>query len=1148
MTYNLPENYIEHLQPDYFHDTLEDSTAWQADVYRLAAKLARASGIHHLLDIGCGQGKKLMSYANEFSLMGVDFKDNIDACHSLYPQKALWLSRDLEKETLDSEYFNGTIAICADVIEHIPNPSALIETLKNACKTAKYVLVSTPDRDRVYKGQPQNGPPGNPCHVREWTNSELTAWLSSEGLPIVWAGWTISNDARPDQVYTSLVILSQQPLLMKLPITFEPTFDYRPKATRNRDVLKVWMSPTPSEAARDNTNSINNIVLRMAQGLPDYDVELVESRKEADVTAVHAGQGSSEPVDVAHYHGMYPTAMGMNDGGYYAINSHVIRNLRTAKAITAPSDWIAQVLRRDMHVNPHIIGWGVDTEEWTPGDKSHIYALWNKARVDWVCDPTPMVQLAAKSPHALFLTTFGTGTPNIKAIGRQPYEVMKQYVRNAAVYLSTNVETFGVGTLESMACGVPVLGFRLPNTDQLVEHGVTGFLAEPGDIDGLVEGLEYCLKYRKTLGENAREAAKLWTWERVAERFAAVYRSVLESHKGPKVSVIIPCHNYGQYVGEAIESVILQQTNFDFEIIVVLDRCSDNSAEVVARYGAKVKAIVADNGNLSATRNQGISEATGEYIVCLDADDKIGSTLFLQTLADELDKDRTLGIVFTSLQVMNAEGKLGHIPNWPDGYDYGKQLSHINQIPSLCMFRREAWRRAGGFRPYFRYVEDAEFWTTLLSIGYTAKHVTREPMFQYRLHDKSASRVHRTGEVPEPDWLEWHPYARDHLPPFAAEGRPPRGSWPVRFYNTPDIAVIIPVGNGHEGMVKDALHSLEGQTHRFWECVVINDSGVDLHLEDGYSWVKEVHTRGGVGAGAARNLGAKHSHAPFLVFLDADDMLKPRFLEATLKAYRDNGRYAYTDWLTEEKQVNIEIHTTPEYSFQAVWERPSIHPVTTLIPRAWFDTVGGFDEKMTAFEDVDFYMKMLTHGFCGVRVPEPLLIYHLNSGFRRTAGEKIKEQFKKQIMARYGAFMEGKKMCNCVEPPKGKQPVPPTIENVAEYRETYGDMVLVQWTADDAPEGQVLLRGPATRVNYQRHAKGDIFYIWESDLTHTEGMFTRVENYAPEPAPTVVPPPPILVDDNPPTRDLEPLQAETAQPIQPKPRAKPGRRPKVKQL
>ena len=885
------------------------------------------------------------------------------------------------------------------------------------------------------------------------------------------------------------------------------------------------MTPTVSEAERDITNSIHQIVVRLGKHLPAFGVDLVENAREADLRAGHAGQGSDVPIDVSHYHGLYPTADAMDSHGYFAINAKVIHNLKNAKAITAPSEWIADVLRRDMHVNPHIIGWGVDTDEWTPAPEPSDYVLWNKARVDPVCDPASMLKLAARAPQTRFLTTFGEGTPNVRTVGRQPYETMKQMVRKASVYLSTNVETFGIGTLEAMAAGVPVLGYRLPNTDHLIEHGVTGFLAEEGDIEGLYLGLLYCQKHRKTLGANAREAAKAYSWERLAEQFAALYRSILEPHQGVKVSVILPCHNYARYLPMALDSVLAQNADFDIEVIVVCDRCTDDSEAVARSYADRgVFVLVADNGNLSATRNEGIERASGEYICCLDSDDAIGSPDFLQTLANALDADRTLGIAFTGIQVMDSEGKLGHLNAWPRGYDFNKQAAHNNQVPSCCLFRKEAWRRAGGFRPYFVYAQDAEFWTTVGAIGYGATQVTEAGWFHYRLHNQSQSQVHRNGSIPEPDWLEWHPWTKDGARPLAADGNPPYGSWPVRFYLKPEVSVIIPVGKGHEQAVKDALHSVEGQTFRKWECIVVNDTHSDLHLEDGFPWVKVInpfeptiinrfnkkteYEDFHLGAGAARNLGAKQSHAPFVVFLDADDMLKPRFLETTLQAYKQHGRYAYTDWLTEEQQTNFAVHTTPEYTFRAVWERPSIHPVTTLLPRLWFEAVGGFDEQMTAFEDVDFFMKMLVHGYCGVRVPEPLLVYHLRSGFRRTAGEAIKDQFKVLLTKRYGAYMEGRTMCNCVEPPKGKPRVPPSPDNLTEYRATYGEMVKVQLTSEDAPLGAVTFLGPATRVNYGRRVRNEVFYVWEKDVTHSEGIFTVLNDYVPEAVPTVVPPAP----------------------------------------
>lgn len=538
MAYNLPPNYTPRLQPEYFHDTLVDSHLWQAGVYRLAAELARKAGVKRIVDIGCGRAEKLIQLADEFEVAGIDYGENIVDCMRRYPNEA-WGNYDLNQSVVNELVFNDSVAINADVIEHIPDPTALIETLRNACETAAYVLVSTPDRDRLAQNTP-NGMPANPAHVREWRLSELVAWFESEGLPVVWQGWTISYDNQPEKKNTCLVILSKTNTVENLPAEYEMMRRNKPISSSVQSAIKVWMTPTPSEAARNPDNAIHNIVLRMHKHLPRYGVELVEYPENADLIAAHAGSGGGIPIDVAHYHGLYPTAQGF-DGVYFGINAQVIRNLKSAKAITAPSEWIADVLRRDMHVNPHIIGWGVDTDEWTPGNDPHLYVLWNKARVDKVCDPQPMIDLARRAHDVPFLTTFGEGTPNIRTVGKVPYETMKGYVRNAAVYLSTNVETWGLGLWEAMASGVPILSFRQGAQADYIQHGITGFLAEVGDMDGLYEGLVYCLKYRKRLGINAREFAKTRPWSVVAESFADVYKQVYAMNQDIRPHVIDEC-------------------------------------------------------------------------------------------------------------------------------------------------------------------------------------------------------------------------------------------------------------------------------------------------------------------------------------------------------------------------------------------------------------------------------------------------------------------------------------------------------------------------------------------------------------------------------------------------------------------------------
>ena len=224
--YGLKANYTSRTEPAYFEDALPDSTAWQANVYRQAAHLARQVGIKRLVDIGCGRGGKLAAYANSFAIAGIDYGSNIDECIRLYPD-GQWVSLDLNAQVIAADAFRHSVAICADVIEHLPTPEALLQTLLQASKSAAYVLVSTPDRLRVYGGLDHDGPPGNPYHVREWSHIELEALFLAQGLPVRWSGWTISNEIRPDQVWTSLIIISNQYRVGSMPSVFEPAPHWR---------------------------------------------------------------------------------------------------------------------------------------------------------------------------------------------------------------------------------------------------------------------------------------------------------------------------------------------------------------------------------------------------------------------------------------------------------------------------------------------------------------------------------------------------------------------------------------------------------------------------------------------------------------------------------------------------------------------------------------------------------------------------------------------------------------------------------------------------------------------------------------------------------------------------------------------------------
>jgi glycosyltransferase involved in cell wall biosynthesis/ADP-heptose:LPS heptosyltransferase len=204
----------------------------------------------------------------------------------------------------------------------------------------------------------------------------------------------------------------------------------------------------------------------------------------------------------------------------------------------------------------------------------------------------------------------------------------------------------------------------------------------------------------------------------------------------PLVSVIVTCYNYGRFLGEAVESV-MAQTFRDFEIVVVNDGSTDNSAEVaqqlVERHGdpCRIRLINQPNsGQPAAARNAGIAVALGELILPLDADDKIAPTFLEKTVA-ALQATPEAGVAYTHIQHF---GTLQSV--YPSGAFHAEILARDNVLPYASLYRRRLWEEAGGYRLNVRGYEDWDFWLSLAEKGVIGRLVP-EPLFLYRKHSAS---------------------------------------------------------------------------------------------------------------------------------------------------------------------------------------------------------------------------------------------------------------------------------------------------------------------------------------------------------------------------------------------------------------------------
>lgn len=207
----------------------------------------------------------------------------------------------------------------------------------------------------------------------------------------------------------------------------------------------------------------------------------------------------------------------------------------------------------------------------------------------------------------------------------------------------------------------------------------------------------------------------------------------------PEVSVIIPNYNQGHYVSDAIQSV-LDQTFRSFEIIVVDDGSTDNSQEVIARFGDQVRYIWQENRGLSGARNTGIRAAKGQWIGLLDADD-LWLPTFLETMM-EISKRHAEAVVFyANASYINEEGielRQNTGAKFPPEDAFYETLLRANfLIPSTILIHKPTIMEAGLFDENYRACEDWDLWLRLAPhhrfIG------TFTLLVCYRLHASSLS-------------------------------------------------------------------------------------------------------------------------------------------------------------------------------------------------------------------------------------------------------------------------------------------------------------------------------------------------------------------------------------------------------------------------
>ena len=204
----------------------------------------------------------------------------------------------------------------------------------------------------------------------------------------------------------------------------------------------------------------------------------------------------------------------------------------------------------------------------------------------------------------------------------------------------------------------------------------------------------------------------------------------------PQVSVIIPCYNHGAYLEEAIGSVYAQ-TSRAWEIIVVNDGSTDPfTLEVLEKLPEQgVTVLEQVNSGPAVARNLGISKAQGQYILPLDADDRIAPDYLEKTIA-VLGSQPDVGAVYGSVELFGARSGLWDLPDFDE-----RLLLFENMVIVTALYRRQDFVDIGGYCETMRAGwEDWDFW---LSMTQRNKRLVRlqDIVFYYRINQQTFTTV-----------------------------------------------------------------------------------------------------------------------------------------------------------------------------------------------------------------------------------------------------------------------------------------------------------------------------------------------------------------------------------------------------------------------
>jgi glycosyltransferase involved in cell wall biosynthesis len=520
------------------------------------------------------------------------------------------------------------------------------------------------------------------------------------------------------------------------------------------------------------------------------------------------------------------------------------------------------------------------------------------------------------------------------------------------------------------------------------------------------------------------------------------------SSTGLTISVIIPLYNGASFITSALDSVFAQTMQPLEVIVVNDGSTDDGPDIVARYGTFhRLTLLHGNNGGQSAARNRGIAQSQGELIALLDQDD-VWYPEHLELLSRPFldDKIQPLGWTYSNLDEiaednrLRMRGVLTASPGMHPKTDLQKCLREdMFILPSASIVSRAAFDAVGGFDEELCGYEDDDLFIRLFAAGYRNVYL-KQPLGQWRVYARSTSftpRIASSRRLYARKLLRLFPdepilsrfYARDLIAPRFLRQAVETARIALRLgdrqmidtcledisllerYISPDqkllpirqdvlITAIVPLYNGAP-YIRESLQSILDQDLVPDEIIVVDDGstdgGSDIVMEMARHHPIRLLRKENGGQSSARNLGVDHANGDLIAFLDQDDVWYPNHLSELVKPFLETRSvelgWAYSDMDEINEAGEMMIHNLlvstrsphPKTDLVSCLRQDMfVLPSASLISRKVFRSVGGFDERLSGYEDDDLFLRIFLAGYANAYLPTSLSkwrIYQTSSSY-----------------------------------------------------------------------------------------------------------------------------------------------------------------------